>query len=123
MEYDNPQFIAAVKKVLRDSMARLADSIESLKNAVSAHWQADEERYQTKPVTMADLRTDVPIRVLTESRRTKPAIVWSYIIGALEAGAFIAVIFYTYLRLPSVAGNDYGQQCFDEQFPSRQNRC
>jgi len=96
MDYDNPQFVAAVKKVLGDAIAQLTDSFKELKDSVSAHWEADEKRYQAKPVTITDLRTDVPIRVQTESKHSKPATVWGYIIGALEACAFLAVIFYTY---------------------------
>src|ERR1700734_2273029 len=95
MDYDNPQLIGAVKKVLHDGFAKFTNSLNDLKEAVNTHWKADEERYQTKPVTMADIRADVPIRVQTEPKRSKPENVWRYIIGALEAAAFLAVIGYT----------------------------
>jgi hypothetical protein len=95
MEYDSPIFIAAVKKILRDGISHLSDGLDDLKNSVTAHWEADEEHYQTKPVTVADLRTDVPIRIQTEAQYSKPERVWRCIIGALEAAAFIAIIAYT----------------------------
>lgn len=95
MEYDNPQFIDAVKKILRDGVAQVADSLKDLKDSVNAHWEADEKRYETKQVSVTDLRTDVPIQVQTEPKRSKPENVWRYIIGTLEAAAFIAIVVYT----------------------------
>jgi hypothetical protein len=97
MNYDSPQFIAAVKKVLRDGLANLTNSLNDLKDSVSVHWQTDEKRYQTKPITVADLRTDVPIRVQAETQRSKPEKVWRCIKGALEAAGIIAVVVYTIL--------------------------
>src|ERR1700674_1179925 len=95
MDYDSPLFIAAVKKILREGSADLTNSLNDFKDAVNTHWQADEKRSQTKPVTVTDLRSDVPIRVQTEPKRSQPEKVWRYIIGALEAAAFLAIILYT----------------------------
>jgi hypothetical protein len=97
MDYDNPQFVAAVKKVLEGSLAHLVESLQNLKDAIDAHWQADEKRYEAKPVAVTDLRTEVPIQVKTEPNRSKPEKVWHFIIGTLEAAAFLAIIIYTFL--------------------------
>lgn len=78
-----------------DGVAQVADSLKDLKDSVHAHWEAEEKRHETKPVSVADLRTDVPIQVQTEPKRSKPENVWRYIIGTLEAAAFIAIIVYT----------------------------
>jgi len=116
MEYDSPLFIAAVKKILRESVAHLSDSIENLKNAVSTHWQTDEKRYQTKPITVADLRTDVPIPVEDKTKKTKPEWAWAIFIGALEALAFIAIIVYTGVAYQQwqelITGNDVSMSNF-----------
>lgn len=95
MDYDNPQFIAAVKRILRDGMAHLADSLNDLKDAVHAHWQADAKSYQTKPISVADLRTDVPISVKTYAQRSTKERVWGLTKGALEIAVAVAVITYT----------------------------
>lgn len=97
MEYDSPIFIAAVKKILREGVTHLADSIENLKNAVSAHWQADEERYQTKPVAVSDLRADVPIPVEDKTKKSVPEWIWTIFKGALEIIGILAVITYTFV--------------------------
>jgi hypothetical protein len=97
MDYDSPLFIAAVKKILRDRVEYLADQIKNLEHAVNAHWQADEERYQTKPVSVTDFRTNVPVQVQTEPKRGKPERIWRRIIGTLEAAAFLAILGYTFL--------------------------
>jgi hypothetical protein len=115
MEYDSPLFIAAVKKILRDSVQHLADGIENLKNAVSAHWQADEKRYQTKPITTADLRTDVPIPIENKTKKTIPEWVWVVFKGALEIAGVLAVILYTI-----VAYNNWQEQIDATNFVARQ---
>jgi|HubBroStandDraft_4_1064222.scaffolds.fasta_scaffold139158_2 hypothetical protein len=95
MDYGNPQFIAAVKKILRDSGAQLTSSFNDLKNAVHAHWQADEERYQTKPVSVSDLRADVLISVKTYAQRAVKERIWGFTKGVLEVVVAIAVVGYT----------------------------
>jgi hypothetical protein len=95
MDHDNPQFIAAVKKVLRDDIDQLANSLRDLKETVSAHWKADEERYQTKPVTVTDLRSDVPIPIENKTKKSVPEWIWAIFKGALEAVGIVAVIAYT----------------------------
>jgi hypothetical protein len=97
MEYDSPIFIATVKKILRDGVAHLAADLQDLKDAVQANRQADEKRYQTKPVSITDLRTEIPIQVQTEPKRSKKENIWRYVIGTLEAFAFIAIIAYTFV--------------------------
>jgi hypothetical protein len=97
MDYDNPQFIAAVKKLLHDGLAQVSEGLKSLKDSVSAHWKADEERYQTKPVPVSDLRADVPIRVKTKAEESTAETIWRYIKGALETLGILAVVLYTCL--------------------------
>jgi len=95
MDYDNPQFIAAVKQILRDGLTHLTNSLNNLKDSVSAHWQSDEKRYQTKPVTVADLRTDVPIPVENKTKKTVPEWAWAIFKSTLEIAGIAAVVIYT----------------------------
>jgi hypothetical protein len=95
MEYDNPQFATAVKKVLQGTVAHITDSIENLKDAVSAHWQADEKRYETKPVSVTNLRTDVPIPIENKTKKSVYEWIWIIFKGTLEIFGIAAVIVYT----------------------------
>jgi hypothetical protein len=97
MDYDNPQFIAAVKKVLEDSLAQLTDGLKNLEDAVGAHWESDEKRYQTKPVAVTDLRTNVPIPIQNKTKKSVPEWIWIIFKGVLEILGIAAVIAYTYV--------------------------
>lgn len=115
MDYDNPQFIAAVRKILKDCLTQLSNSFNDLKESVSAHWQADEKRYQTKPVAVTDLRTDVPISVKTYAQRDTKERIWGVIKGALEVVVAIAVIGYT-----AISYENWLQQIDATNFAARQ---
>jgi hypothetical protein len=95
MDYDSPLFIAAVKKILRENLAHLTDSLNDLENSVKAHWQADEKRYETKPVTITNFRTDIPVSVKTYAQRSTKEKIWGATKGILEIAVGVAVISYT----------------------------
>src|SRR5207248_9424428 len=46
-------------------------------------------------IAVSDLRTDVPIRIKTTARKSKPERVWAFIKGALDTVVAIAVVGYT----------------------------
>jgi hypothetical protein len=105
MDYVTRQFIVLAKKLrdefhkLRDTLhadlSKLVDGLKNLKDSISTQTKANKERNEASPITFADLCSDIPIRVQTESKRSTPKKIWDFMIGALEAGAFIAVMAYT----------------------------
>ena len=91
MNYDNPQFIAAVRKIISDSLS--ADpKIESDKTQ-----ENPSNECQAPIAAVAELRTQIPIRVHTKADDTKPERVWKWIKGVLEVFGILAVIIYTIL--------------------------
>ena len=105
MDYVTRQFINLAKKLrdefrkaretLHDDLSRLADGLKNLKDAASTHWQANEKRYDANPVTVAELRTQIPIRVQTKAQRSKAETIWRVFKGALETVGIVAVCLYT----------------------------
>jgi hypothetical protein len=96
MDYVTRQFIALAKK-LQGELTRLSDNLQNLKDAIQSHQKAEEKRRETPVITVAELSTKVPVQVQTEPKRGKPEKVWRFIIGTLEAAAFLAIIGYTFL--------------------------
>jgi hypothetical protein len=92
MDYDNPQFTAAVKKVMRNFIAP-----EPQVYADDTQDNANDERDNTPITTVSELRTQIPIRVKTETEESKPERIWKWVKGALEVLGILAVIFYTVL--------------------------
>jgi hypothetical protein len=106
MEYENPQFVGAVKKIsselLHDDLGHIADGIQKIKDSIDAKRESDNKRQERdKPVAVSDLRTKEAIRVKTESDYGKIKLLGRFIKGTLECVGILAVIAYTYLMLQS----------------------
>lgn len=105
MDYVTRQFINLAKKLrddvrksfaaLHSDLSNLSNGLKHLKETISAQWQADDKSHETPPITVAELRTQVPIRVKTEAQRSTIETVWRVIKGALEAFGIVAAIIYT----------------------------
>jgi hypothetical protein len=105
MDYVTRQFINLTKKfrkefrkyqdALHNDLSRLTEGLKDLKDAVSTERQADDKRCDTPPVTISNLRTDVPIRVQTKTEQSIPERIWGYIKGTLETIGIVAVVIYT----------------------------
>ena len=108
MDYVTRQFIVLTKKLrkefraaldtLHNDFTRLTDRLDNFKDAVDAHWKADEKSQKANhPVTVTDLRTQIPIRVQTEAHRSKIETAWRVIKGALETAGIIAAVTYAWV--------------------------
>lgn len=105
MDYVTRQFIFLAKKFRKElrkgqeslhrDLTRLSDRLKNLKDAVSQQRQSDNKGNDTPAVTVTELRTQVPIRVDTKTKKSKPEWVWAVIKGTLEIVTVIAVLVYT----------------------------
>jgi hypothetical protein len=106
MDYVTRQFIVLAKKfrkelhkyqeTLHRDLTQLSNGFKNLKDSVDSQRKSNEEARQTNTaITIANLRTDVPILVQDETKKTEKKRVWPKIKSALEAFAYIAVIGYT----------------------------
>lgn len=124
MDYVTRQFINLAKKLrdefrkaretLHNDLSRLADGLKNLKDAANTHWQTDEKRYDANPVTVAELRTQIPIRVQTKAQRSKAEAIWRVFKGALETVGIVAVCLYTVVAYQQMA-RGYGRDQFFRQ--------
>jgi hypothetical protein len=81
------------REALHNDMTRIVNSLQNLKDATHAHWETDEERQKTdEPVTIAELRTDVPIRVQTEPQPGKIKTAGRVLKNTLETIGILAAI-------------------------------
>lgn len=81
----------------RDDSVRLSHSIDDLKDSITAHREANQERHEANPpiTTTTTLRTDVPITVETKPKRGVIEKLWFAIKSPLEVVGILAVIAYT----------------------------
>ncbi len=104
MDFVTRQFVVLTKKLrkefrkflatIHNDLTRLTDVFKNLKNTVNAQQHAEEKRPDIPPIAIAELRTQIPIRVQTETKRSKIETIWREIKGALEtAGIFAAIIY------------------------------
>jgi hypothetical protein len=85
-------------KTLHNDLVRLADGLKNLKDAISAQWQSNQEQGEINPrITVADFQAQVPIRVQTETKRSKREIAWRYFKGTLEIIGILAAIIYAWV--------------------------
>jgi hypothetical protein len=83
------------RETIHSDLANLANGLSNLKDAVNEHWEADKRSGETElPVTISNPRTEIPIRIQTETKRSCIEWVWQIIKGTLEIGGFAAVIVY-----------------------------
>jgi hypothetical protein len=93
MDYDNPQFVAAVRKIIHD----LFRASEPRVNTDETQHNTDNERDNAPIATVTELRTQIPIRVQTKTDESKAERVWKWAKGLLEVLGILAVILYTVL--------------------------
>ncbi len=129
MDFLTQQFISTANKLrntfrelttkllsLETKMSDIADGIENLKDSANEHWKANDEKQQIRPsISVADVRTDVPIRVDTKTRKSKPEWGWAILKGALEIAVAVAIIGYTI-----VAFENWQEQIDATNFAARQ---
>jgi hypothetical protein len=108
MDYVTRQFINLAKKLrddvrksfssLHNDLSRLSDGLKNLKDAVGTERQSyEKQRTIDHRITIADLQTQVPIRVQTEAKRSKIARVWGFAKGALEIAGILAAVIYAWV--------------------------
>jgi hypothetical protein len=106
MDYVTRQFIFLAKKFRKElrkaqeslhrDLANLANRLKDLKVAVNAGHQAQPKSKEASLVpSIAELRTQVPIRVQTYAQRDAKERVWGKVKGTLEIFVGVAVIAYT----------------------------
>ena len=84
------------RKSRHDDSVRVAEGLENLKHSIDTHREAYEKRSQADPpITITTLRTDVPIAVQTQTKRSKIEVIWVAIKGPLEVLGIFAVVAYT----------------------------
>jgi hypothetical protein len=88
MDYDNPQFLAAVRKIIGDSLKPRVDSDDRKSNPA-------DEGGDAPIAAIAELRTKIPISVKTKADDSKAERVWKWTKGTLEVFGILAVIVYT----------------------------
>jgi hypothetical protein len=98
MLYENPQFVTAVKKIIRDLLGSSKPSVES----EQAQQNPGDERNDAPIVTVSELRTQVPIRVKTKADESDAERIWKWAKGILEVFGILAVIVYTILAQQSL---------------------
>jgi hypothetical protein len=93
MLYDSPQFVAAVRKIIRDLLGRAEPTVDS----DNTQRNTDRERGDTPIAAVAELRTQTPIRVQIKAEDSKAERIWKIAKGGLEVLGILAVIIYTVL--------------------------
>lgn len=107
MDYVTRQFINLTKQFrkelrkyqesLHHDLVQLSDRFKNSVDATKAQGKAHDKSSDTPPITIAELRTQEPIRVQTKTKKTKPEWAWALIKGTLEIGVAIAVMEYTFV--------------------------
>jgi hypothetical protein len=107
MDYVTRQFIDLTKQFrkelrkyqesLHHDLVQLSDRFKNSVDATKAQGKAHDKSSDTPPITIAELRTQEPIRVQTKTKKTKPEWAWALIKGTLEIGVAIAVMEYTFV--------------------------
>ncbi|MGC2161221.1 MAG: hypothetical protein WA634_04875 [Silvibacterium sp.] len=108
MDYVTRQFINLAKKLrkelrtyqntLHHDLTCLSDGLKDLKNTVNTHQQADAKSTEIEPpISVTELRTQVPISVQTHAKRSKIEGGWRVAKGFLEVIVAVAVIGYTWV--------------------------
>jgi hypothetical protein len=105
MDYVTRQFINLTKKLRDDfrklheslhrDLSHLANGVNNLKDAVDAQRKPEDKSDETTPITIAEFRTQVPIRIEQNAKKSKPEWVWAFTKGLLEVAVGVAVIVYT----------------------------
>jgi hypothetical protein len=93
MDYDNPQFIAAVKNIVR----HLFDALKQDKPADKHAETNAEQNNRPRRVISAELATPVPITVHTKSKDKKTN--WDKAKTTVEIIGIAAAVFYAYMAV------------------------
>lgn len=107
MDYVTRQFVLLTKMLRHEirkalesahnSLENLTNSVKNLKDSIDAQHQSDNEYRERQIITVAELRTQEPIRIQNEPDQSKPRIIWRRAKGFLEVMGILAVIVYTML--------------------------
>jgi len=93
MNYDDPQFIAAVKKIVN----RMLNGLRKNQPDNAQHDPAQEDHGDNPRIISAELRTPVPIRVQNETQDRHPN--WNRVKTIAEILGIIAAIGYGYVAI------------------------
>ena len=125
MDYVTRQFINLTKQLRKElrkyqetlhrDLSHLSDGIKNLKDTISEQGKACEKSNEAKPVSVTDFRSNVPISVQDETKKTIPEWVWVVFKGAVETIGIAAVVGYTYF-----AYNQWQEQIDATNLASRQ---
>jgi hypothetical protein len=89
------RIIDLVNKLHERDLSYFSNRLQKNKYAVDEQEQASTEGQHTPPVTIADLRTHVPIRVQTKAEQSRIYRVWRFFKGLFEVIVGVAVVGYT----------------------------
>lgn len=92
MLHDNPQFVAAVRKIISESLGT-----KSSIDPDQAQQDSNNERDDAPIATVSELRTEIPIRIETEPEKSKAKRIGKVMFSILEVFGILAVIVYTVL--------------------------